>query len=116
MLASDQAYAGLAKLRIDWDSKAARAGAGEHAPGTPRARRPRAARSSQAVAEAIRLLAAVVGQHLEQPATAASGSPTWSAGDPVISAVEPDARLASRAARGALRATRGASSLDPTAR
>jgi len=66
VLASGEDYASLAKPQIDWDDQAARQGWWMPAPGTRR-RRWRCCR-------AARLLAAVVGQDLEQPSEAASGS------------------------------------------
>ena len=80
VLASGEDYASLAKPQIDWDDQAARAALVD-----ARARDAWAVlgvlqgRSLVAgVAEAARLLAAVVGQDLERDTDAASGSPARS--------------------------------------
>jgi hypothetical protein len=76
VLASGDEYASAAKPQIDWDDQAARAALVDarardaHALLGVLAGRP----LTPAVAEAVRLLAAVAGQDLEQARTAASGS------------------------------------------
>jgi Transposase domain (DUF772) len=94
LLAGAEEYASLAKPQIDWDDQAARAALVD-----ARARDARAVlgvlagRSlTQAVAEAARLLAAVVGQDLEQAGDGSFRIARKVAADRVISTVDPDAR------------------------
>jgi hypothetical protein len=79
VLASGEESASLAKPQIDWDDQAARAALVD-----ARARDAHAVLGSwgplvaHGVAEAARLLAAVVGQDLEQGTDGCSGSPARS--------------------------------------
>ena len=93
VLAGDD-YASLAKPQIDWDDQAARAALID-----ARARDAHAVLGvlggralTQAVAQAARLLAAVVGQDLEQDTDGSFRVARKVAADRVISVVDPDAR------------------------
>jgi hypothetical protein len=117
VLASGEEYASLAKPPIDWDDQAARAALVD-----ARARDAHAVleilqgRSlATAVAEAARLLAAVVGQDLEQGTDGVFRIARKVAADRVISTVDPDARHGTRPASAALTATRGMPRSTPTA-
>jgi hypothetical protein len=94
LLASAEQYASLAKPQIDWDDQAARAALVD-----ARARDAHAllgvlaGRSlTPAVAEAARLVAAVVGQDLEQDDDGSFRIARKVAADRVLSTVDPDAR------------------------
>jgi hypothetical protein len=117
VLASGEEYASLAKPQIDWDDQAARAALVD-----ARARDAHAVleilqgRSlTQAVAQAARLVAAVVGQDLEQAGDGRFRIARKVAADRVISTVDPTPAMATRPARGALTATRGMPWSIPTA-
>jgi len=94
VLAGGDDYASLAKPQIDWDDQAARAALVD-----ARARDGHAVLGvlqgrllPAAVAEAARLLAAVVGQDLEQAGDGSFRIARKVAADRVISTVDPDAR------------------------
>jgi hypothetical protein len=109
VLAGAEDYASLAKPQIDWDDQAARAALVD-----ARARDAHAVLALRqgrwlptAVIEAVRLLAAVVGQDLEHGTDGSFRIARKVAADRVISTVDPDARHGhKRSARG-LTATRG---------
>jgi hypothetical protein len=114
-LAGADDYASLAKPQIDWDDQAARAALVD-----ARARDAHAVlgvlagRSLAAgVAEAARLVAAVVGQDLEQ-----AGDGVWRiarkvAADRVISTVDPDARHGHKTSARGFDGYKGHASVDP---
>jgi Transposase DDE domain/Transposase domain (DUF772) len=109
VLAGADGYASLAKPQIDWDDQAARAALVD-----ARARDARAVleilqgrRLPTAVAQAARLVAAVVGQDLEQGPDGGFQIARKVAADRVISVVDPQAATATRPAPAALTATRG---------
>ena len=115
VLASGEDYASLAKPQIDWDDQAARAVLVD-----ARARDARAAlgalegRSlSTAVAEAARLVAAVVGQDLEQGTDGGFRIARKVAADRVISTVDPDARHGHKSSARGFDGYKGHASVDP---
>jgi hypothetical protein len=115
VLASGEAYASLAKPQIDWDDQAARAALVD-----ARARDAHAVlgvlagRSlPEAVAEAARLLAAVVGQDLEQATDGRFRIARKVAADRVISTVDPDARHGHKTSARGFDGYKGHASVDP---
>jgi hypothetical protein len=114
VLAGDD-YAGLAKPQIDWDDQAARAALID-----ARARDAHAVLEvlggralTQAVAEAARLLAAVVGQDLEQDSDGSFRVAHKVAADRVISVVDPDARHGHKSSARGFDGYKGHASIDP---
>jgi hypothetical protein len=108
-------YASLAKPQIDWDDQAARAALVD-----ARAREARAVlgvlqgRSLAAgVAEAARLLAAVMGQDLEQDTDGSFRVARKVAADRVISVVDPDARHGHKSSARGFDGYKGHVSVDP---
>jgi hypothetical protein len=115
VLASGEEYASLAKPQIDWDDQAARAALVD-----ARARDAHAVlgvlqgRSLAAgVAEAARLLAAVVGQDLEQADDGVFRIARKVAADRVISTVDPDARHGHKTSARGFDGYKGHASVDP---
>jgi Transposase DDE domain/Transposase domain (DUF772) len=115
VLASDDDYASLAKPQIDWDDQAARAALVD-----VRARDAHAllellqGRSlPAAVAEAVRLLAAVVGQDLEQGPEGRFRIARKVAADRVVSTVDPDARHGHKTSARGFDGYKGHASVDP---
>jgi Transposase DDE domain/Transposase domain (DUF772) len=115
VLASGEAYASLAKPQIDWDDQTARAALVD-----ARARDAHAVlgvlagRSlPEAVAEAARVLAAVVGQDLEQAADGRFRIARKVAADRVISTVDPDARHGHKTSARGFDGYKGHASVDP---
>jgi hypothetical protein len=115
VLASGEAYASLAKPSIDWDDQAARAALVD-----ARARDAHAVleflggRSLEAaVAEAARLLAAVVGQDLEPGGDGVFRIARKVAADRVISVVDPDARHGHKTSARGFDGYKGHASVDP---
>ena len=115
VLASADDYASLAKPQIDWDDQAARA-----ALVAARARDAHAVlgvlqgRSLAAgVAQAARLLAAVVGQDLEQGTDGSFRIARKVAADRVISTVDPDARHGHKTSARGFDGYKGHASVDP---
>jgi hypothetical protein len=115
VLASGDAYASLAKPQIDWDDQAARAALVER-----RARDAHAVlellqgRSlTPAVAQAARLLGAVVGQDLEQDTDGSFRIARKVAADRVISVVDPDARHGHKTSARGFDGYKGHASVDP---
>jgi hypothetical protein len=108
-------YAGLAKPQIDWDDQAARAALVDarardaHAVLGVLRGRPLPA----AVAEAARLLAAVVGQDLEQAGDGSFRIARKVAADRVISVVDPDARHGHKSSARGFDGYKGHASVDP---
>jgi Transposase DDE domain/Transposase domain (DUF772) len=108
-------YASLAKPQIDWDDQAARAALVD-----TRARDAHAVLAllqgrwlPTAVAEAARLLAAVVGQDLEQPGDGSFRIARKVAADRVISTVDPDARHGHKTSARGFDGYKGHASVDP---
>jgi Transposase DDE domain/Transposase domain (DUF772) len=108
-------YASLAKPQIDWDDQAARAALVD-----TRARDAHAVLAllqgrwlPTAVAEAARLLAAVVGQDLEQPGDGSFRIARKVAADRVISTVDPDARHGHKTSARGFDGDKGHASVDP---
>jgi hypothetical protein len=115
VLASADDYASLAKPQIDWDDQAARAALVD-----ARARDARAVLEilqgrplPPAVAEAARLLAAVVGQDLEQGPDGMFRIVRKVAIDRVISTVDPDARHGHKTSARGFDGYKGHASVDP---
>jgi hypothetical protein len=115
VLASGDDYASLAKPQIDWDDQAAR-----QALVDARARDARAVlgvlegRSlPAAVTQAIQLLAAVVGQDLEQAGEGRFRIARKVAADRVISTVDPDARHGHKSSARGFDGYKGHASVDP---
>jgi Transposase DDE domain/Transposase domain (DUF772) len=115
VLARGNDYASLAKPQIDWDDQAARAALVE-----ARARDARAVlellqgRSlPTAVAEAVGLLAAVVGQDLEQGTDGVFRIARKVAADRVLSVVDPDARHGHKSSARGFDGYKGHASVDP---
>jgi hypothetical protein len=115
VLASGEEYASLAKPQIDWDDQAARAALVD-----ARAQDAHAVlgvlqgRSlTQAVIEAARLLAAVVGQDLEQAGDGVFRIARRVAADRVISTVDPDARHGHKSSARGFDGYKGHASVDP---
>jgi hypothetical protein len=115
VLASDEGYASLAKPQIDWDDQAARAALVDvrardaHAVLGALAGRP----LTPAVAEAVRLLAAVVGQDLEQGPDGGLQIAGKVATDRVVSTVDPDARHGHKSSARGFDGYKGHASVDP---
>jgi hypothetical protein len=117
VLAGAEDYASLAKPQIDWDDQAARAALVD-----ARARDAHAVlevlqgrRLPTAVAEAARLLAAVVGQDLEQAGDGSFQIARKVAADRTISTVDPDARHGHKTSARGFDGYKGHASVDPTA-
>jgi hypothetical protein len=115
VLGGAEGYAGLAKPQIDWDDQAARAALVD-----ARARDAHAVlgvlqgRSLAAgVAEAARLLAAVVGQDLEQAGDGSFRVARKVAADRVLSVVDPDARHGHKTSARGFDGYKGHASVDP---
>jgi hypothetical protein len=115
VLGSADDYASLAKPQIDWDDQAARAALVD-----ARARDAHAMlallqgrRLPTAVAEAARLLAAVVGQDLEQAGDGSFRVARKVAADRVISTVDPDARHGHKSSARGFDGYKGHASVDP---
>jgi hypothetical protein len=115
VLAGTEDYASLAKPRIDWDDQAARAALVD-----ARARDAQAVlgvlqgRSLEAkVAEAARLLAAVVGQDLEQDGDGRFRIARRVAADRVVSVVDPDARHGHKTSARGFDGYKAHASVDP---
>ena len=114
VLASGEEYASAAKPQIDWDDQAARATLVD-----ARARDAHAmlgvlaGRSLPAVAEAARLLAAVVGQDLEQGSDGSFRIARKVAADRVLSTVDPDARHGHKSSARGFDGYKGHASVDP---
>jgi hypothetical protein len=115
VLAGAEDYASLAKPQIDWDDQAARAALVDarardaYAVLRVLAGRPLPA----AVAEAARLLAAVVGQDLEQSPDGGFRIARKVAADRVISTVDPDARHGHKSSARGFDGYKGHASVDP---
>jgi hypothetical protein len=114
-LASGEEYASAAKPQIDWDDQAARAALVD-----ARARDAHAALAllqgrplPQAVAQAARLLAVVVGQDLEQAGDGSFRIARKVAADRVISVVDPDARHGRKTSARSFDGYKGHASVDP---
>jgi hypothetical protein len=115
VLASGEEYASLAKPQIDWDDQAARAALID-----ARARDAHAVLGglvgrplTQAVAEAVRLLAVVVGQDLIQGDDGVWRIARKVAADRVISTVDPDARHGHKTSARGFDGYKGHASVDP---
>jgi hypothetical protein len=115
VLTSTDDYASLAKPQIDWDDQAARAALVD-----ARARDAHAVLGAlegrafiQAVAGAARLLAAVVGQDLEQASDGSFRIARKVAADRVISVVDPDARHGHKTSARGFDGYKGHASVDP---
>lgn len=115
VLASGDEYASAAKPQIDWDDQAARAALVDG-----RARDARALLGAlegrslpTAVAEAARLLAAVVGQDLEQAGDGSFRIARKVAADRVISVVDPEARHGHKTSARGFDGYKGHASVDP---
>jgi hypothetical protein len=115
VLASGEDYASLAKPQIDWDDQAARQGLVD-----ARARDAHAALAllqgrplPAAVAQAARLLAAVVGQDLEQASDGSFRIARKVAADRVISVVDPEARHGHKTSARGFDGYKGHASVDP---
>jgi hypothetical protein len=115
LLASGEEYASLVKPQIDWDDQAARAALVDarardaHAVLGVLAGRP----LTQAVAEAMRLLAVVVGQDLIQGDDGVWRIARKVAADRVISTVDPDARHGHKTSARGFDGYKGHASVDP---
>jgi hypothetical protein len=115
VLAGGEDYASLAKPQIDWDDLAARAALVD-----ARARDAHAVLGilqgcslTPAVAEAARLLGAVVGQDLEQAGDGSFRIARKVAADRVISVVDPDARHGHKTSARGFDGYKGHASVDP---
>jgi hypothetical protein len=115
VLASDQEYASAAKPQIDWDDQAARAALVD-----TRARDAHAVLEflqdrvlPTAVAEAARLVAAVVGQDLEQGTDGSFRIARKVAADRVLSTVDPEARHGHKTSARGFDGYKGHASVDP---
>jgi len=117
VLAGAEDYASPAKPQIDWDDQAARAALVDarardaHAMLGVLAGRPLPA----AVAEAARLLGAIVGQDLERGDNGSFRIARKVAADRVISVVDPDARHGHKSSARGFDGYKGHVSVDPTA-
>jgi len=115
VLASGDDYASLAKPQIDWDDQAARAALVDarardaHAVLGVLQGRPLAA----GVAEAVGLVAAVVGQDLEQASDGSFRIARRVAADRVISTVDPEARHGHKTSTRGFDGYKGHASVDP---
>jgi hypothetical protein len=115
VLASEDEYASAAKPRIDWDDHAARAALVD-----ARARDAQAVLGvlagrwlAPAVAQAVRLLGAVVGQDLEQGTDGSFRIARKVAADRVISTVDPDARHGHKSSARGFDGYKGHASVHP---
>jgi Transposase DDE domain/Transposase domain (DUF772) len=115
VLASGEEYASLAKPQIDWDDQAARAALVD-----ARARDAHAVLGvlegralTQAMVEAARLVAAVVGQDLEQADDGRFRVARKVAADRVISTVDPHARHGHKTSARGFDGYKGHASVDP---
>jgi hypothetical protein len=115
VLASAEEYASLAKPQIDWDDQAARAALVD-----ARGRDARAVLGvlqgrplTQAVAEAARLVAAVVGQDLEPGIGGGFRIARRVAADRVLSTVDPDARHGHKTSARGFDGYKGHASVEP---
>jgi hypothetical protein len=115
VLANAEAYASTAKPRIDWDDQAARAALVD-----ARARDAHAVLEvlqgrllPTAVAQAARLLAAVVGQDLEQAGDGSFRVARRVAADRVVSVVDPDARHGHKSSARGFDGYKAHASVDP---
>jgi hypothetical protein len=115
VLAGADDYASLAKPQIDWDDQAARAALVD-----ARARDAHAVLGvlvgrplTPAVAEAARLVAAVVGQDLEQSTDGSFRIARKVAADRMISTVDPDARHGHKSSARGFDGYKGHASVDP---
>jgi Transposase domain (DUF772) len=115
VLASAEDYASLAKPPIDWDDQAARAALVD-----VRARDAHAVLEllqgrvvPTVVAEAARLLAAVVGQDLQQDGDGSFRVARRVAADRVVSVVDPDARHGHKTSARGFDGYKGHASVDP---
>jgi IS5 family transposase len=115
VLGSAEEYASLAKPQIDWDDQAARAALVD-----ARARDAhgmlgvlQGRRLPTAVAQAARLVAAVVGQDLEQAGDGRFRIARKVAADRVISTVDPDARHGHKTSARGFDGYKGHASVDP---
>jgi hypothetical protein len=115
VLASGEEYASLAKPQIDWDDQAARAAlVGARAQDAHAVLGVLQGRLlPAAVAEAARLLAAVVGQDLEQAGDGVFRIARKVAADRVISTVDPDARHGHKTSARGFDGYKGHASVDP---
>jgi hypothetical protein len=115
VLAGAEGYASLAKPQIDWDDQAARAALVDarardaHAVLGALAGRP----LTDAVAQAARLLAAVVGQDIEQGHDGVFRIARRVAADRVISTVDADARHGHKSSARGFDGYKGHASVDP---
>jgi Transposase DDE domain/Transposase domain (DUF772) len=115
VLASADDYASTAKPQIDWDDQAARAalvaarGRDAHAVLGVLAGRP----LTQAVAQAAQLVAAVVGQDLEQDIHGSLRIARRVAADRVLSTVDPDARHGHKSSARGFDGYKGHAAVDP---
>jgi DDE family transposase/transposase-like protein DUF772 len=115
VLGGAEDYASLAKPQIDWDDQAARAvlvdarARDAHAVLGVLAGRP----LTPAVAQAVRLLAAVVGQDLEQDHDGSFQIARKVAADRVVSTVDPDARHGHKTSARGFDGFKGHASVDP---
>jgi Transposase DDE domain/Transposase domain (DUF772) len=114
-LAGAEEYASLAKPQIDWDDQAARAALvdarARDAHGVLELLQGRSLPA--AVAEAVRLVAAVVGQDLEQGTDGVFRIARKVAPDRVISVVDPDARHGHKTSARGFDGYKGHASVDP---
>jgi IS5 family transposase len=115
VLASGEEYVSLAKPQIDWDDQAARAALVD-----ARARDAQAVLEilegrllPAAVAQAARLLGAVVGQDLEQAGDGSFRIARKVAADRVLSVVDPDARHGHKTSARGFDGYKGHASVDP---
>jgi hypothetical protein len=115
VLASGDDYASLAKPQIDWDDQAARAGLVD-----ARARDAHAVLGAlagrslpAAVAQAAQLLAAVVGQDLEQGTDGSFRIARRVAADRMLSVVDPEARHGHKTRARGFDGYKGHASVDP---
>jgi IS5 family transposase len=115
VLAGGEDYASLAKPQIDWDDQAARAALVD-----ARARDAHAVLEvlqgrvvPTVVAEAARLLAAVVGQDLQQDGDGSFRVARRVAADRVVSVVDPDARHGHKSSARSFDGYKGHASVDP---
>jgi hypothetical protein len=115
VLASADDYASLAKPQIDWDDQAARAALVDACARDAHAVLEILQGRSlpAAVAEAARLLAAVVGQDLEQGRDGSFRIARKVAADRVISTVDPDARHGHKTSARGFDGYKGHASVDP---
>jgi hypothetical protein len=115
VLAGAEDYASLAKPQIDWDDQAARAALVDaRAPDAHAVLGVLVGRSlTPPVAQAVRLLAAVVGQDLEQEDDGSFRIARKVAADRVVSTVDPDARHGHKSSARGFDGFKGHASVDP---